>query len=50
MPSKTIVAMICITALLIIALLKGIDGVLLASGMAALTGLGGYELHKKLHP
>lgn len=46
MPGKTIVAIVSITAILIVALLKGVDGVLLGSGLAALTGLGGYELGK----
>ena len=38
----TIVAIICITVLEIIALLKGIDGSLLATVIATLAGLGGY--------
>lgn len=48
MPSKTIVAIIAITILLVTALLTGIDGVLLAAGVAALAGLGGYETGKHL--
>ena len=38
--------MLCITALLIAALLKDINGALLASGLAVLAGLGGYEVGK----
>lgn len=47
MPTKTIVAIVCITALLIVALLKDVDGVLLGSGIAVLAGLGGYAAGKK---
>ena len=46
MPSKTIIALICITILLAIALLKGIDGTLLAAGIAAIAGLGGWTAAK----
>lgn len=46
-----LVAVVCITSLLITALMKGIDGVLLASGIASLVGLvtgyGGYKLGQK---
>lgn len=48
MPYKAITAMLCITALLITALLSGIDGVLLASGCVLLAGLGGFEIGKHL--
>lgn len=50
MPSKTIVAIICITALLIAALLTGTDGALLASGITLIAGLGGYALGKYKKP
>lgn len=46
MPSKTIIAIVCITLLLIVALLKNIDGVLLASGITIIAGLGGYAAGK----
>ncbi|MBA7659132.1 hypothetical protein ES703_67097 [subsurface metagenome] len=46
MPSKTIVAMVCITILLVTALIMGVNGVLLAGGVAALAGLGGYAKGK----
>ena len=38
-----IVAMVCITALEAIALLKGIDGTLLSTVIAVLAGLVGYK-------
>ena len=41
---KTILAIICITALEIVALIKDIDGVLLAASIAAIAGLGGYQI------
>jgi len=45
---KSIVALICVTALLAFALYQGIDGALLAGGVAVLAGLGGYVApHKK---
>lgn len=46
MPPKTIVAIICITLLLGIALWQGINGVLLSSGIALIAGLGGYAVAK----
>jgi len=39
-----IIAMICITGLEVIALMKGIDGALLGIVITALAGLGGYQL------
>jgi len=38
----TITSMLCITALVTIALCRGIDGILLATAIALLSGLGGY--------
>lgn len=46
MPSKTIVAMLCITLLAAIALLKNIDGLLLAGVVTAVAGLGGFAAGK----
>ena len=46
MPNKTIVAIACITALLITALIKGMDGALLATGIGVIAGLGGYIVGK----
>lgn len=48
MKAKTITAIICITALLALALYRDIDGVLLAAGIAGITGLAGYEVGKHL--
>lgn len=42
--SKAIVSMLCITALASIALLKGMDGLLLAGAVSALAGLGGFAV------
>ncbi len=39
-----IVAMICIASLEVLALVKGIDGALFGIVVAALAGLGGYEV------
>lgn len=40
----TIVAIGAITALLMTALLKGINGTLLAGGLIVIAGLGGYQI------
>ena len=39
-----IVAMLCITALEVVALLKGINGAVFGVVIAALAGLGGYQI------
>lgn len=39
---EAITAMVCITALEIVALLKGIDGTLLSTVIAIIAGLGGF--------
>ena len=46
MKAKTIVAILCITALLSLALLKGFDGALLTSGVAVIAGLAGFAVGK----
>jgi len=46
MKAEVIVAMVCITALEIVALLKGIDGALLSTVIAVLAGLAGYKFGK----
>lgn len=46
MPNKTIVAIICVTTLLGIAIWKDIDGALLSTGIAVIAGLGGYAIAK----
>ena len=43
---KPVVAMLCIAALTAIAIIKGIDGVLLATALTVLAGLGGFALGK----
>lgn len=45
MISKAVIAMICITALEVVAILKGIDGAVFGIAIAAIAGLGGYEVH-----
>ena len=37
-----VIAILCITSLLIVALCRGVNGALLASGFALIGGLGGY--------
>lgn len=46
MPNKTIVAMGCVTAVIITCIFQDIDGVIVASGIAAIAGLGGFALGK----
>jgi len=41
-----IVAIVCITLLESIALIHGIDGAIFGIAIAAISGLGGYEMHK----
>ncbi len=43
-PYKTLTAMLSVTWLMTWALYLGINGTLLAAAIAALAGLGGYEL------
>lgn len=50
MNPSTILAIICITALEIIALANGINGALLAGSIAIIAGLGGYAIKKKTTP
>lgn len=44
---KTIIAIIAVALLLTLAVIKGIDGALLASGIAVIAGLGGFAAGKK---
>lgn len=44
---KVLFAMGCITLLEAVAMMQGIDGSLLGLVVAAIAGLGGYELHKR---
>jgi len=42
MPGKTIVAIGAIAAIIITCIIKDIDGAIIAAGVAAISGLGGY--------
>lgn len=44
LPGKTTIAIIALLILAVTAMLKGIDGAMLASTTAAIAGLGGYSL------
>jgi len=41
-----ITAMLCVTALATVAMLKGLDGTVLAGAMTIIGGLGGYQASK----
>jgi len=45
MISKAVIAMICIVVLEVVAMLCGIDGAVFGIAIAAIAGLGGYEVH-----
>lgn len=47
MKSTVIIAILCITALEITAMLCGVDGAVFGIAIAAISGLGGYQIHKK---
>lgn len=44
MISKGVIAMLCITALEVVAIMRGIDGAVFGIAIAAIAGLGGYEI------
>jgi len=46
----TILAILCITALEIVAITQGINGVLLAGAIGIIAGLGGYAVKRKVKP
>lgn len=46
MPNKTLVAIGAVTTIIIICLLKDINGALVGSGLAIIAGLGGYAFGK----
>ena len=46
----TILAILCITALEIVAIANNIDGALLAGSIAVIAGLGGYAVKRKVKP
>jgi len=43
--AAVIVALVCITTVLLFALSQGIDGMALAGGLTIIGGLGGYTAH-----
>lgn len=47
---KVLFAMSGVIAITMTALIMGIDGTVLALGLAGLTGLGGYELRRRTEP
>lgn len=47
MPNKTIVAMACVTAIIITCIIKDIDGYLVFTGVSLIAGLGGFALGKR---
>ncbi len=50
MPSKTIVAIVAVTAIIITCIIKDIDGAIVGTGVAAIAGLGGYAIGRVKKP
>jgi len=48
MPWKTLITITSLTILIAIALIQGINGAVLASGMALIAGIGGYTIAKHI--
>lgn len=46
----SIIAILCITALEIVAIANNINGALLAGSIAIIAGLGGYAVKRKVKP
>jgi len=46
MPSKTIVAEICLTIIICVAMWQGVNGAIISTGVVGIIGLGGYALTK----
>ncbi len=44
MPSKTIIAIIAVTIIIVACIFKNIDGAVVGTGVAAIAGLGGYAI------
>jgi hypothetical protein len=44
---KTLIAMMCVTAIELFAIYSGINGTALSLSFACLGGLGGYEINKR---
>lgn len=47
MPSKTTIAIICLTIIICFAMWQGVNGAIVSTGVAGVIGLGGYALVKK---
>jgi LPXTG-motif cell wall-anchored protein len=47
MPNKTIVAMACVTAIIITCVFNNLNGFIVAIGVGAISGLGGFALGKR---
>ena len=45
--NKAIIAILAITIIETLAIFRGIDGALLAAAIAAIAGLGGYQIGKR---
>ena len=50
MPSKTIIAMACITAIVIVCIFKDINGALIGTCVAIIAALGGYVFGLRRRP
>lgn len=50
MPSKTIVAILCLTIIICLAMWLGVNGAIVSTGVVGIIGLGGYAIHKAKHP
>jgi hypothetical protein len=50
MPSKTTIAVLCITLIIVFCIFKDIDGAVVGTGVAAIAGLGGWAAHKVKTP
>ncbi|MBA7576365.1 hypothetical protein ES708_18204 [subsurface metagenome] len=46
MPSKTIVAIVAITVIIVSCIFNNINGAVVGAGVAAIAGLGGYAIGK----
>ena len=45
---KTMAAMVLVAFIVVMAIINGINGVLLATGMSLIAGLAGYQIAKRL--
>lgn len=44
MPSKTVIAIIAVTVIIVTCIFNDIDGAVVGTGVAAIAGLGGYAI------